>query len=65
MKEDNRLCVDREFDQRELEYYSLLRGFIEDSEVSYWIGNPAVEILNGNIKLRPIIRPEQNHETTS
>ena len=54
MKEDNRLSIDRQFDQKSLEYLSLLPTFIDENEIGYWIGNPSVEIINGLITLKDL-----------
>lgn len=40
-----------EDDQGSIEYYAYLRSIMEIDQMSYWIGNPSVEIINGNITL--------------
>lgn len=37
------------YNKEHLEYYSYLREVLEAPEVSYWMGNPSVQITNGII----------------
>lgn len=66
MKEESRfgIDIDEEFDEKSMEYYSMLRGLVEEAEVNYWIGNPSVEIINGTISLLPLHKPTQHCEST-
>jgi hypothetical protein len=51
-----------EFDAKELEYYSYLRTIVEANEISYWIGNPSVSIINGAIGLAPLTTPSHPYD---
>jgi hypothetical protein len=64
MKEEHRFCTDSEFDPKSMEYYSLLPSFLEEGELSYWIGNPSVEITNGSIMLKPLTKPAERFESS-
>jgi hypothetical protein len=39
--------------EKNLQYYSYVREAMEQKEMSYWMGNPSVEIISGVISLKP------------